>query len=108
MWIHLQTNYFSLREQGAAEIVLSRMFAPEFGIVEDPATGGASGPLGCYLLHHGLVNGDAARNITSLQGAAMGRPSRIHIDIASQGSEITQVKVGGRAVLVATGQMQAT
>ena len=106
--IELPIFFFSMSGPGAAETVHSRMFAPEFGIIEDPATGGASGPLGCYLLHHGLVNGDAARNITSLQGAAMGRPSRIHIDIASQGSDITQVKVGGRAVLVATGQMQAT
>ncbi|MEX2273138.1 MAG: PhzF family phenazine biosynthesis protein, partial [Vicinamibacterales bacterium] len=34
----------------------SRMFAPEFGIPEDPATGGASGPLGCYALRPGLVD----------------------------------------------------
>ena len=89
------------------ETVYSRMLAPGFGIAEDPATGGASGPLGCYLLHHGLVTGDAATSITSLQGAAIGRPSRIHIEVASQGGEITRVRVGGRAVLVATGQMQA-
>jgi trans-2,3-dihydro-3-hydroxyanthranilate isomerase len=31
------------------------MFAPERGIVEDPATGGASGPLGCYLVRHKVV-----------------------------------------------------
>src|SRR3990167_1790742 len=53
------------------------LFAPELGIVEDPATGSASGPLGCYLVHHGLVRGDAARQIVNLQGGAMGRPSRI-------------------------------
>jgi trans-2,3-dihydro-3-hydroxyanthranilate isomerase len=29
--------------------VHSRMFAPAMGIAEDPATGAASGPLGCYL-----------------------------------------------------------
>ncbi|HEY6410291.1 MAG TPA: PhzF family phenazine biosynthesis isomerase, partial [Ktedonobacteraceae bacterium] len=32
-----------------------RMFAPAMGIAEDPATGAASGPLGCYLVRHGLV-----------------------------------------------------
>src|SRR5436190_5657479 len=36
----------------AAEAVYSRMLAPGFGIAEDPATGGASGPLGCYLFKH--------------------------------------------------------
>jgi trans-2,3-dihydro-3-hydroxyanthranilate isomerase len=98
--------FFAMSPPGAAETVHSRMFAPEFGIVEDPATGSASGPLGCYLLRHGLVTAESAARITSLQGAAMGRPSRIHIDISSKGGEITRVKVGGRAVLVGTGQMQ--
>ena len=81
------------------------MFAPEFGIVEDPATGAASGPLGCYLLQHALLSSDAATRIVSLQGVAMGRPSRIHIAISSRNGEITEVKVGGRAVLVAQGEM---
>ena len=36
--------------------VYSRMFAPHTsGIPEDPATGSASGPLGAYLVTHGLV-----------------------------------------------------
>ena len=44
--------FFAMCQPGSAETVHSRMFAPEFGIVEDPATGSASGPLGCYLLQH--------------------------------------------------------
>ena len=35
--------------------VYSRMFAPGLGVPEDAATGGASGPLGCYLVAHELV-----------------------------------------------------
>ena len=35
--------------------VYSRMFAPGLGVFEDPATGSASGPLGCYLVKHGVV-----------------------------------------------------
>ena len=103
--ISLPILFFAMSRPGSAETVHSRMFAPEFGIVEDPATGSASGPLGCYLLRHGLLAADAATRIVSLQGAAMGRPSRIHIDISSRGGEITQVKVGGQAVLVATGEL---
>jgi trans-2,3-dihydro-3-hydroxyanthranilate isomerase len=105
--INLPMFFFAMSQSGSAETVHSRMFAPEFGIVEDPATGSASGPLGCYLLRHGLLSADAATRIVSLQGAAMGRPSRIHIDISSRGGEITQVKVGGRAVLGASGEMHA-
>jgi trans-2,3-dihydro-3-hydroxyanthranilate isomerase len=81
------------------------MFAPEFGIVEDPATGIASGPLGCYLVRHRLVTGDAAHRIVSAQGVAMGRASRIHIDIGGGPEAISQVKVGGEAVLVARGEL---
>ena len=69
-----------------------------------PATGSASGPLGCYLVQHGLVEGDQARHIISMQGVAMGRPSQIHIAIQGARDAITQVKVGGQAVLVAQGE----
>ena len=41
---------------------------------EDPATGSASGPLGCYLVKHGLVPPSAAATIVSAQGVKMGRP----------------------------------
>jgi trans-2,3-dihydro-3-hydroxyanthranilate isomerase len=87
------------------ETVYSRMLAPGFGIYEDPATGGASGPLGCYLLHHGVVTPEAAQSMISLQGVAMKRPSRIHISIDSRDSAITRVRVGGRAVLVGHGEL---
>ncbi len=83
----------------------SRMFAPELGIVEDPATGSASGPLGCYMVQHGLVEGAQAQHIISMQGVAMGRPSKIHIAITGDRDAITDVKVGGQAVLVAQGEM---
>ena len=84
----------------------SRMFAPEFGIPEDPATGGASGPLGCYLLRHGLADADQARALLSLQGVKMRRPSRIHIAIESSGGAITRVRVGGKAVIVGEGTIR--
>jgi trans-2,3-dihydro-3-hydroxyanthranilate isomerase len=93
---------FSFRPPAAA---YSRMFAPELGIVEDPATGIASGPLGCYLVQHGLVEGDQAQQIISMQGVAMGRPSKIHIAINGSRDAITQVQVGGQAVLVAQGEL---
>jgi trans-2,3-dihydro-3-hydroxyanthranilate isomerase len=84
----------------------SRMFAPGVGIIEDPATGSASGPVGCYLVRHGLVARDRADRIVSLQGVAMGRPSYIHIKIGTgAGGEITRVQVGGRSVLAGEGVM---
>ena len=81
------------------------MFAPGFGIPEDPATGSAAGPLGCYLVRHGIVSGSAAQRIVNDQGVFMGRPSRIHMAISGAADDITQVKVGGEAVLVARGDL---
>jgi trans-2,3-dihydro-3-hydroxyanthranilate isomerase len=95
---------FALSPEGAPT-VHSRMFAPGFGISEDPATGSASGPLGCYLVQHGLVAGDDAHRIVSNQGVAMGRASRIHIAIDGGPGAIRGVKVGGQAVLVARGEL---
>jgi trans-2,3-dihydro-3-hydroxyanthranilate isomerase len=87
------------------EIVYSRMLAPTFGIFEDPATGGASGPLGCYLFAHRLVPRERLSHAVSLQGVKMRRPSRIHISIDATGDTITRVRVGGRSVLVGDGRL---
>jgi trans-2,3-dihydro-3-hydroxyanthranilate isomerase len=85
--------------------VYSRMFAPGLGVFEDPATGAASGPLGCYLVKHGVVPPERAGGILSLQGVKMGRPSRVHIAIGLDGGEISRVQVGGDAVLVGEGEL---
>jgi trans-2,3-dihydro-3-hydroxyanthranilate isomerase len=84
----------------------SRMFAPGLGVTEDPATGSASGPLGCYLVRHGLVPPGQAGQIVSVQGVKMQRPSRIHIAIGTDGGQITDVRVGGQAVLVGEGVLR--
>jgi trans-2,3-dihydro-3-hydroxyanthranilate isomerase len=97
---------FSQEPGAGPEDVYSRMLAPGLGIAEDPATGGASGPLGAYLLHYGLVAPEKARRLLSLQGVAMGRPSRIHIDIESDDGGITRVRIGGRSELVGTGELR--
>ena len=78
------------------------------GANEDPATGSASGPLGCYLVKHGLVPADKAGTIISSQGVKMGRPSRIHIKLDLAGGEITRVRVGGTSVLVGEGRLRAS
>jgi trans-2,3-dihydro-3-hydroxyanthranilate isomerase len=78
------------------------------GANEDPATGSASGPLGCYLVKHGLVGADKAGSIVSAQGVKMGRPSRIHIKIDLAAGEISRVRVGGTSVLVGEGRLRSS
>ncbi len=86
--------------------VHSRMFAPGMGVQEDPATGGASGPLGSYLVRYGLVESGPEVKILSEQGFEMGRPSFIHIRIQQQNSEISGVYVGGEAFYMGEGTLE--
>src|SRR5207247_4066454 len=83
--------------------VYSRMFAPDLGVAEDPATGVASGPLGCYLVQHKVVAPDKAGKMLSLQGVKMGRPSHVHIAIGVKNGDIGNVRVGGESVLAGEG-----
>jgi trans-2,3-dihydro-3-hydroxyanthranilate isomerase len=96
--------FFSTEPVDADVIAYSRMFAPGAGIVEDPATGSATGPLGCYLVKHGLARRDQMRDMVNLQGVAMGRRSRLHMRITQDANgAITRVQVGGKAVRVGEG-----
>jgi trans-2,3-dihydro-3-hydroxyanthranilate isomerase len=97
---------FAMEVENAGSTVHSRMFAPELGVPEDPATGGASGPLGSYLVRHGVVSARPQASIVSEQGIEMGRPSFIHIEITQKASEITEVKVGGQTVFVGGGEIE--
>jgi trans-2,3-dihydro-3-hydroxyanthranilate isomerase len=72
----------------------SRMFAPELGIVEDPATGSSTGPLAAFMLRHGLVSGAAGARFFSEQGTKMGRRSILHVQLnGEQGAD--GIEVGG-------------
>ena len=103
---HVGVFIFSTESVDPAVVVYSRMFAPSQGIPEDPATGGASGPLGSYLVKHGLVTREQRQDMVSLQGVAMGRPSRIHMRITEDANGvITRVQVGGKAVRVGEGSL---
>ena len=95
---------FSTEPGADGATVYSRMM----GANEDPATGSASGPLGCYLVKHGLVAPEIAGSIISSQGVKMGRPSRIHIKIDLTGGDISRVRVGGTSVLVGEGRLRAS
>lgn len=85
--------------------VHTRMFAPAIGILEDPATGSASGALGAYLVHNGVVQVAGQTEIMIEQGYEIDRPSRILVQIESDDDAIQEVKVGGRCVMVVEGTL---
>lgn len=86
----------------------ARLFAPDLGISEDPATGAAAGPLGAYLVYHGAPDiepVDGAFQFIIEQGDFIKRPSRIGIEIIGGPGAVEQVRVGGPSVVVAQGEL---
>ena len=100
------TFVFTMETEFSGSDVHSRMLAPLLGVPEDAATGGASGPLGCYLVQHGVLPSDDELRIVSEQGIEMGRPSFLHIRIRHTGGEITGVHVGGSCCYMGSGQLE--
>lgn len=77
-----------------------RMFAPAIGIAEDPVTGNANGPVGAYLVHHGVVSlGDGA-SLLGRQGHAMGKPGVVEVRMRPTEGQGFLVEVAGNAVHV--------
>jgi predicted PhzF superfamily epimerase YddE/YHI9 len=63
----------------------ARMFAPAIGITEDPVTGNGHGPLGAYLLRHGIVPAPGGKlAFTGRQGEAIGRAGEVHVSVETR------------------------
>ena len=83
----------------------SRMFAPEYGISEDPATGSSTGPLALFMMRHGLVSGTSGTRFVSEQGSKMRRRSLLHVDVRGD-SGVDGIDVGGYVTPLAIATMR--
>lgn len=81
-----------------------RMFAPAMGIDEDPATGAAFAALVASLAQR-APGRDGVYRLQVDQGVAMGRPSVLEGTATKENGRLTEVTVGGRAVIVGAGSM---
>jgi trans-2,3-dihydro-3-hydroxyanthranilate isomerase len=82
----------------------ARMFAPQLGVPEDPATGAAAvGFAGVVREFDELPDGAHRRVIE--QGHEMGRPSTIVLTLVVEGGKLETVRIGGNTVRVAEGTM---
>jgi trans-2,3-dihydro-3-hydroxyanthranilate isomerase len=79
-----------------------RNFVPHFGVPEDPATGSAAGPLAVHLARHGRIA--FGEEIEIRQGAQVKRPSVLYARAEGTLEKVERVLVGGRSVLVASGE----
>ena len=76
-----------------------RLFAPNLGITEDPATGSAAGLLGVHLLSTGAIE---RGELLLRQGAQIGRPSLLRVYV----NPGEPPRVGGACVPVARGSFE--
>jgi trans-2,3-dihydro-3-hydroxyanthranilate isomerase len=82
--------------------VHARMFAPQFGIPEDPATGSAAAAFAGVAREFEKPE-DGVHAITIEQGFEMGRPSLIQLTMEIRGGELVAGEIGGSAVIVSQG-----
>jgi trans-2,3-dihydro-3-hydroxyanthranilate isomerase len=82
----------------------ARMFAPQLGVPEDPATGSAAvGFASIVQDFDSLPDGSHRRAVE--QGLEMGRPSTIVLTLVVAGGKLESVRIGGNAVRVSEGRM---
>lgn len=92
---------FVLATDSAEVLSHGRMFAPAIGIVEDPVTGNANGPLGAYLVRHKLAPNDGRLfQFKGQQGEAIGRLGIVDVSVEIADGNPKLVQIGGRAVVV--------
>jgi trans-2,3-dihydro-3-hydroxyanthranilate isomerase len=97
--VHL---YLPAQEHGVE--IQSRMFAPLFGVPEDPATGSANVSL-IGLLAHLDKRADLTLSRTIGQGFDMGRPSILDAMAEKKAGRVTATYIGGRCVRMLNGEI---
>jgi trans-2,3-dihydro-3-hydroxyanthranilate isomerase len=86
-----------------ANQINARMFAPYYGVSEDPATGSANGCLAAYLVRHGVLGGNEI-DIRVEQGYEIGRPSLLRLRAWEREGRF-EIQVGGKVIPVARGTL---
>ncbi len=105
--LHKRSDFFSVHlfvlrgitDQGHT---FARHFAPPPDVFEDPFTGSATGGMGAYLWHYGLID---APTFVAEQGHWLHRPGQATVEVVGLRADIETVKVGGGAITVLRGEL---
>lgn len=83
----------------------ARMFAPDMGVLEDPATGGAVAAFAGVVMAFERP-GDGEHELVIEQGYEMGRPSQITLGLTVEKGRLVKATIGGCAVVVSEGALR--
>jgi trans-2,3-dihydro-3-hydroxyanthranilate isomerase len=84
----------------------ARMFAPSLGVGEDPATGSAVAAFAGAIMDFEKPS-DGIHHFGVEQGYRMGRPSQIALTLHVAGGRLTKASIGGGAIVVMEGALDA-
>ncbi len=97
------------RESASPARLRARMFAPAIGIPEDPFNGSGQGPLGAYLLAHGLLSPRRGQaSFICRMGDSVGRPGKAIVRITVENGRATRAKVEGAVVVVFRAELESS
>lgn len=97
-----QVLIFSTETTHSDSHVHARMFGPDVGVVEDPATGSAAGPCGAYLEKYKLLSDHKIGDSINIeQGYEIKRPSKLVVTVPDE--SMKEVHVSGKVRLIAEG-----
>ena len=96
MYVHDQSDGFDLQV---------RMFAPLYGVPEDPATGSGNVAL-AGLLASLRPEADVTLNLRIAQGVDMGRPSLLEASAEKRAGKVVGMAIGGRCIPMMRGVLE--
>ena len=85
--------------------VRARMFGPDIGVAEDPATGSAALGLGVHAVTSALLPRDGVSTFVVRQGAEMGRPSELRVAVEARDGAAVSARVAGDVARVSLGRI---
>lgn len=106
--LRARENFFSPHlfclagETAAGDTFARHVVASSGGTFEDPFTGSATGGMGAYIWHHGLIG---SPKFVAEQGHWMGRPGQANVEVVGPPDAIETVKVGGSAATIIRGEL---
>lgn len=96
-------HFFCLEGITPAGKTFARHLSPPPDIFEDPFTGSATGGMGAFLWHYGLLTDPI---FIAEQGHWMQRPGQANVEVVGPRDAILTVKVGGAAITVLRGALE--